>query len=98
MGKAVTCTVSSCMGQNHRPSNCTKNYLRPERAEVSQDAPVVLSTKKGLHSLRNSRHKRSMTILQSLTNTVRNKSISVQHTINFVGTVDHRVCSMCVPD
>lgn len=45
MGKAVTCTVSSCMGQNHRPSNCTKNYLRPERAEISQDAPVVLSTK-----------------------------------------------------
>lgn len=30
VGKAVTCTVSSCMGQNHRPSNCTNNYLRPK--------------------------------------------------------------------
>lgn len=32
LGKAVTCTVSSCIGQNHRPSNCTNNYLRPKWA------------------------------------------------------------------
>jgi len=32
LGKAVSCTVSSCMGQNHGPSNCTNNYLRPKWA------------------------------------------------------------------
>lgn len=40
--------------------------------------------------------------LQSLINisnvTFQKQMISVQHTINFVGTVDHRVCSMSVPD
>lgn len=33
LGKAVVCTVSSLKGQNHRPSNCTNNYLKPEWAE-----------------------------------------------------------------
>lgn len=33
LGKAVVCTVSSLKGQNHRPSNCTNNYLKPEWAQ-----------------------------------------------------------------
>lgn len=41
VGKAVTCTVSSCMGHNHRPSNCTNNYLRPKWVLSPHDPAAV---------------------------------------------------------
>lgn len=138
VGKAVTCTVSSCIGQNHRPSNCTNNYLRPKWAVSSavihwHTAACPCQPSKHISSYLKCDNlnvkcttnmppclllhcccyyfwpcetsyyikKKKPSILlhyQAKTTKKKKNTLVHQHTIDFVGTVDHSVCSMCVPD
>lgn len=137
LGKAVTCTVSSCIGQNHRPSNCTNNYLRPKWAV----SPAVINwMQQPVHANHRNTYHLTLNVITSMLNAQQTcllvysytavviiltmwdillhkkknlkpttlpsknykknqkKTLVHQHTIDFVGTVDHSVCSMCVPD